>query len=105
MKKYGLVLAVMALVLVITVPCFAEGKDNAFTKLGNGLHNALTGWLEIPDQMYQETKKENHVGGLVYGTVKGAVYSVARTTAGAIDAGTFLFPAYDKPIMEPKYKF
>lgn len=103
MMKFGIVLMVAVVVLAMGSPCMAE--DNAFTKLGRGLNNALTGWMEVPDSMVEVGRDENVFAGLTYGSVKGSAYCVARTTAGAFELGTFVFPEYDKPIMEPKHKF
>ena len=103
MLKYGIVAVILTVVLACGSTCLAE--ENALTKLGRGLNNALTGWIEIPDHMYEVSKEHNVGMGMTYGAVKGAAYCTARTTAGAIEAGTFMLPEYDKPIMEPKYKF
>jgi len=103
MMKFGIVLMVAVMVLAVGSHCQAE--DNAFTKFGRGLNNALTGWIEVPDHMIEVSRDENILAGLTYGSVKGSAYCAARTTAGAFEVGTFVFPEYDKPIMEPKHKF
>jgi len=103
MIRYTTALTIMGLIICISSLCLAEGS--ALTKLGNGLNNAFTGWMEIPEQMYETSQEINALVGLTYGTAKGSGYCAARMMAGAIDAGTFIFPEYDKPIMEPKNDF
>lgn len=103
MLKYGIMLMIGCLIMAYSSPCLAE--DNALTKLGRGLNNTLTGWIEVPDHIYNVSQEENIFMGLTYGSVKGTAHCVARTSAGAIESGTFIFPDYDKPLMEPKYKF
>jgi len=94
-------LVVLVLITAVT-PLFAE---NAGDKLGRGVVNVLTGWLEIPNKISEEAKNSNAVQGLLVGTVKGAGYTVAREGTGALETATFVFPPYDKPMMEPKYAF
>jgi len=103
MYKYGIILIVLMLCLAIGTPC--EAEQNALTKLGRGLNNTLTGWIEIPEGIYNTSRDENVFLGLTAGTVEGSSYCVVRTTAGALETGTFIFPKYDEPLMEPKYKF
>jgi len=80
-----------------------EAQANPATKLGNGLGNMLTGWMELPRQIGEVSKEQNAFAGITYGTAKGAVYTVGRTAAGVLDTATFMFPSYDRPIMEPNY--
>ena len=103
MLRYGAIILIGLMVLAHSSPCLAA--DNALTKLGRGLNNTLTGWIEVPEHMYSVSQEENVFMGLTYGSVKGAGYCAARTAAGAVETGTFIFPEYDRPIMEPKYKF
>lgn len=94
----------MALAIVISMasPCFAE---NCFDKLGRGLINGATGWMEYPKQIVETSKEHNIAVGLTWGQIKGVAYGVARTGLGVYDTGTFYLPPYDKPVMEPKYVF
>jgi len=83
----------------------ADAPDaTAGTKLGNGLGNALTGWMEIPRKISEVSNERDAFAGITIGTLTGAVYGVGRTAAGVLDTATFVVPPYDSPIMEPNYQ-
>ena len=90
--------------MAISVVALAE-DNNALTKLGRGLANAVTGVVEVPKQIYLVSKEREPVTGITYGTAKGICYGLLRTGAGVYDSVTFAIPPYDKPIMEPEYAF
>ncbi len=60
------------------LPSFAE--DNPATKLGRGLVNATTGWLEVPKQTAIGTQDAGFPG-LIGGLFQGVAMGVARTVA------------------------
>ena len=101
-RKRAAALLVGLLVLSMAATCYA---DNALHKLGRGLTNASSGWLEVPKAIYEESKEHNPLIGLTYGTGKGAIKCVGRTGVGAFEAGTFLAPKYDETMLEPEYVF
>jgi len=111
MLKLGVIFLMASLmVLGLQSTCVAaeEGSGSQATpatKLGNGLNNLLTGWVEIPRQISEVSNEQDMLAGITVGTIKGSVYAVGRTAAGALDTVTFMFPSYDKPIMEPLYQF
>ena len=78
---------------------------NAATKLGRGVANIATGWIEIPKQIYQTSVEYDPFTGIVFGTVKGVAYGVLRTLGGGFDTATFIIPPYDKPVMQPEFVF
>ena len=82
--------------------CFA---DDPFTKLGRGFANALTGWVEIPKNIYKTSKEGNAFTGMTLGLAKGAGMTIVRTGAGIYEIATFPFPLPEsyKPILEPEY--
>ena len=87
-------------------PSAAHAED-PFTKLGRGVANVLTGWLEIPKAMYQVGTEQNAFKGLTEGLLKGTGAALHRTGAGVYDAVTFPVPVpdnYDSPI-DPEYVF
>jgi putative exosortase-associated protein (TIGR04073 family) len=96
---------VCLLVFSITMVSFAAEKATPVTKLGNGIGNMLSGWMEIPRHVKERSQEKNWFYGITYGTVEGTGYGVVRTAAGGLDTVTFVFPPYDKPIMEPIYHF
>ena len=97
------------LVLAVSSVCCAEEQAapaaTPMTKLGNGLLNTVTGWMEVPRNISEVSTEQNAFVGITYGLAKGACYGTGRTAAGVLDAGTFLFPPYDKPIMQPNAQF
>lgn len=110
MLRVWVILMAGMLVLGIGSACYAAGEEaeqhaTAATKLGNGLGNMLTGWMEIPRKISEVSSEQDAFAGITIGTLTGACYGTGRTAAGVLDAGTFVFPPYDKPIMEPVYHF
>ncbi len=101
--RKGLLL-VAVLMLTITTIAFAQ---DAFTKLGRGVANTLTGWVELPKNVYQTSVDENPFSGLTLGLAKGAGMTIVRTGAGIYEIATFPFPIPEnyKPVIEPEYVF
>ncbi len=96
-------IAVLAMLLVSKV-CFA---DDPFTKLGRGAANTLTGWIELPKNIYNTSVQDNAFAGITLGLAKGAGMTLVRTGAGIYEIATFPFPLPSdyKPILEPEYVF
>lgn len=79
--------------------------NKMFHKLGRGVVNVLTGWLEIPKQTAKEWRRTDPFTGTVLGVVKGVVWGIARTFAGFYEIISFPFPIPSnyEPIMEPEF--
>lgn len=103
-NKTVIIVLLIVTLLAIAAPAFA---DNAGTKLGRGVVNALTGWMEIPKNIYNESCKSNVLVGLTWGTIKGAGYCVARTAVGGYEIASFPIPAPSGyvEIMHPEFVF
>jgi len=105
-KKFWQSLAahVLAMVLMTTTICFAQ---DAFTKLGRGVANTLTGWVELPKNIYNTSVEDNAFTGMTLGLAKGAGMTLVRTGAGIYEIATFPFPLPEnyRPILEPEYVF
>lgn len=100
-----LIEVIIALVVVgMVMPSYAEEK-NAFTKLGRGIVNISTGWIELPKNIESTSREENPFVGLTWGSIKGSGMTAVRTSAGAVETATFIFPSYAKPLLEPEYAF
>ena len=104
--KLGLIVVVVCCLSLAIVPAVyaggsGGGEATGWTKLFNGLHNTLTGWTELPRQVYNVTKEEDLTQGLTYGIIRGIGYGIVRTVSGIMDAALFFVPPYDKPLMEP----
>lgn len=100
---------VILLVLGISIPLIAEENTpvKMGKKLGRGVVNVATGWLELPKNIYTTTTETNPAMGVTYGTLKGLGMTVVRTVAGVYDAVTFLLPVPRdyKPVMKPEFVF
>ena len=104
MVKKGLI-AIIAVCMFLSMTAVSHaGEANAATKLGNGVVNLLTGWMELPIQIHKTCKEEGPVKGLTYGFVNGIAQTVIRTGAGLFDMIMFPAPPFDKPLMEPIIK-
>ena len=105
MRKFLVVLVAVILIsnLIIT-PCFAQ---DVLRKLGRGLANTLTGFVEIPKKVILISKNDNPLLGLTWGWVKGTAVGLLRTAAGVYETVTFPIPApaeYE-PIVNPEFVF
>ena len=100
----GVTLQVAVSLLVATSVCFAQ---DAFTKLGRGVANTLTGWVELPKNIYDTSVEDNAFAGMTLGLAKGAGMTLVRTGAGIYEIATFPFPLPEdyRPILEPEYVF
>ena len=92
------------LVITATTVCFAQ---DPFTKLGRGVANTLTGWVELPKNIYNTSVEDNAFTGMTLGLAKGAGMTLVRTGAGIYEIATFPFPLPEsyRPILEPEYVF
>jgi len=79
--------------------------DKIFTKLGRGVVNVLTGWVEVPRNIAKEWRRTDPFTGTVIGLFRGFGWAVARTFAGFYEIISFPFPVprnYE-PVMVPEY--
>jgi putative exosortase-associated protein (TIGR04073 family) len=77
----------------------ASYPDNIEQKLGAGLLNTSTGWVELIKSPVAITKKGGIGWGMTLGPVMGVVHTVGRTACGLFDLVTFVLPT--KPLVEP----
>ncbi len=108
MKKSGVKAIFMTLLFVLAMGVCREAfASDAFTKLGRGVANTFTGWVELPKNIYRTSSDENALAGCTLGLAKGAGMSVVRTGAGIFEIATFPFPVPQdyKPVLEPEYVF
>lgn len=98
---------VFAVILTAAAPCFAQGDviEKMGKKLGRGIVNIATGWVEIPRNIYDVSVETNPFTGITYGALKGAGLTIVRTGAGVYDIATFLFPVpHDYlPVIDPEF--
>ena len=103
MKVLAIALVVIAM-LGMTTQCYAQDPAK---KLGRGIANVLTGWVELPKNIYDTSVEENVLSGLTMGLAKGVGMTIVRTGAGVYEAVTFPFPIPEdyQPVLEPEYVF
>jgi putative exosortase-associated protein (TIGR04073 family) len=77
----------------------AQAQD-PIHKIGRGVVNVLTGWIELPKQMHLGSQQENPVTGVGRGLLKGAGLTVLRGGVGVYEAVTFPIP-YPKDFASP----
>jgi putative exosortase-associated protein (TIGR04073 family) len=101
-RRLSLALMVILVMLALATPGYAQ---DATKKLGRGLVNILTGWVELPKNIYETSVESNPLAGLTIGLAKGLGMTVVRTGAGIYETVTFPFPLPQeyKPILEPEY--
>jgi len=98
-------------VAAAALPAFAEEGsviEKMGKKLGRGIVNVVTGWVELPMNIYDTSVDTNNpLMGITYGTLKGLGMAVVRTGAGAYDTVTFLFPMPQdySPVLQPEFIF
>ena len=82
-----------------TNPMAASGR-----KLGRGVSNMLTGWVELPRGVETVGRESGFMASLTWGVLQGAGTALARTAAGAAEIATFpIRTNNDEPIIEPEY--
>lgn len=109
--KAATITVLILCIVAVALPVFAqEGSviEKMGKKLGRGIVNIATGWVELPKNIYDTSVETNNpLMGITYGTLKGVGMTVVRTGAGAFDVVTFLFPVPEnyQPILEPEFVF
>ncbi|MCX5715866.1 MAG: exosortase system-associated protein, TIGR04073 family [Candidatus Omnitrophica bacterium] len=100
--KTGIAIAAVLIILNMATPSFAQDPAK---KLGRGLVNILTGWVELPKNIYDTSVQSNPLAGITIGLAKGLGMTIVRTGAGVYDTATFPFPLPKeyKPVLEPEY--
>jgi len=79
--------------------------DGMANKVGRGVANATTGWLEFPKQIYITSKEEGYAKGLTIGVLKGFGMTLVRTATGVGETLTFFmaYPGFYDPFFDPAY--
>jgi len=108
MNKNFIRVTVLSLAVLIGLAsagaCYAQ---DPFTKLGRGVANTLTGWVELPKNIYDTSAQDNAFAGVTVGLAKGLGSAIVRTVSGLYEIVTFPFPLPEnyKPVLEPEYVF
>lgn len=70
-------------------------------KLGNGIANVTTGFIEIPRTIRVANREDGPAYAATAGLMTGIVHMIGRTMSGAYDLATFVIPT--RPIVNPDY--
>jgi putative exosortase-associated protein (TIGR04073 family) len=89
-----------AAVAMSAIPAHAGGSSDGYGqspvgKLGHGVANMATGWVELPKNVINISSDSNIFVGLTWGALRGAFETVSRTVVGAADVLTFPFATAD----------
>ena len=81
--------------------------SGAFTKLGRGAVNTVTGWVEVPKRIHETAQQSGPWAGITWGLLRGLGYGFIRTAGGLYEAVTFPFPAPPgyRSVIQPEYVF
>lgn len=81
--------------------------DNPIEKLGRGLANTATGWIEVFTTVKRHSEEHGYAAGLLFGLPVGIGRALWRTSVGVYETVTFPvpLPRYYEPIMEPEFVF
>jgi len=99
----------VTLILILTTATLSYGNDSIPAQIGHkltrGMANTLTGWAEMPKQMYLRATEGSLAMGVVKGVMEGIGMTFARTTAGLYEIATFAIPLpwHYQPLFEPEY--
>jgi len=79
--------------------------DHMAAKGVRGAANLVTGWGELPKQIYLTGVRDGWLRGTVIGPLKGIGMTVVRTVSGAGELITFFipFPGFYDPWFEPRF--
>ena len=79
--------------------------DSMAAKGVRGAANLVTGWVELPKQIYLTGTKDGWLRGSVIGPLKGIGMTVVRTVSGAGELMTFFvpYPGFYDPWFEPRF--
>ena len=104
MKKGIIIAVVLITILCISSTGYAQDPGK---KLMRGMANILTGWVELPKNIYDTSVEDNVFSGLTVGLAKGIGMTIVRTGAGIYETLTFPFPIPEDyaPVLEPEYIF
>lgn len=83
---------ILAVALVGLWPAGKACAQDPIHKMGRGVVNVLTGWVELPKQISLGGQEENPVLGIGRGIFKGVSLTVLRSGVGIYEALTFPIP-------------
>src|SRR3990167_6564035 len=108
-KMKGIFKVIIICVAVLTIVNIATSSyaQDPGKKLYRGVANIVTGWVELPKNIYDTSVEDNVLSGLTIGLAKGVGMTIVRTGAGVYETVTFPFPIPEgyAPVLEPEFVF
>ena len=97
--------SLLALAVLVLVCASPAGAQTAVRKMGRGLANMTTSFLEIPGQMVKETRASGAGLGIPVGFAKGLGMIIPRVLIGVYEFLSAPFPAPEgyRPILTPEF--
>ena len=99
--RQSVVIILSSVFISVSFPLHAQKAphylNSSVDKAKQGITNILTGWLELPFQVYKGYKKGFKDGDLkilggFFGIFRGALHGIGRTASGAYQLTTFALP-------------
>ncbi|HPS20311.1 MAG TPA: exosortase system-associated protein, TIGR04073 family [Candidatus Omnitrophota bacterium] len=97
---------VMIAVMVSSVAFATEVTNGPVKKLGRGVSNIGTCFLEIPDGMMKANDEGGPMAGCTWGLFQGVIGTVKRAVVGVYETVTFPIPApanYAPILKDPEF--
>jgi putative exosortase-associated protein (TIGR04073 family) len=96
---------ILALTVGLVLSASPGHAGTPLRKLGRGLANVTTGFLEVPGRIVEETRKRPPIEGTALGFVEGVGGIIPRELVGVYEVVTSPFPAPPdyRPILEPEF--
>ncbi|GDX59662.1 hypothetical protein LBMAG31_05380 [Nitrosomonadaceae bacterium] len=104
MKKIIKSLLIVSSLIFLTPSVHAHDASyvtHVGNKLGYGIANIATGWVEVPKNIMIVGQRDGVVAGAITGVFTGVFQMVGRTAYGIMETATFLIPTH--PIVKPGY--
>lgn len=92
MFKQTVLMAVLAAGMTMGIGVSAAWAQDPIHKMGRGIVNVLTGWLELPKHIHLGNQEDNPVVGIGRGLMKGAGLALLRGGVGLYEVATFPIP-------------
>ena len=99
MKKSFSIFLVSLLLVSFSVYAQAPNyMESSIEKAKQGVTNVLTGWMEVPAQVWKGYKGGMRDDGSLkilggfFGVFRGMIHAAGRTTSGALQLATFILP-------------
>ncbi|BCX89617.1 hypothetical protein MIN45_P1990 [Methylomarinovum tepidoasis] len=98
-KRWRVLAGVILICLAAQTQAGDSYGEKVGRKLGIGLANIVTSWVEIPKCIINDYNRTNFFFGITGGTAQGLANTADRVLTGVLDVITFPLPT--KPIPQP----